>query len=150
MTESQFQIQVAKILDDLGWFWYHVPNEGKRNEVAGRNLKRKGMKAGVSDCMIGERWRMPDAWIETLEITDGPVLRYTRGHHGFVMHKNQVWSGKDFAMELKIWPNKRTVAQIAFHDCIIQRGGLAAVCYSVREVFEVLRLIEPLNGVYSP
>jgi hypothetical protein len=148
MTESQFQIQVAKILDDLGWFWYHVPNEGKRNEIVGRNLKRKGMKAGVSDCMIGERWRIPDSvgpWI-----WEGETKQRYEVEKGFILKATKAWSGKDFAVELKIWPNKRTKAQIAFHECIIQRGGLAAVCYTIPEVFEVLRLIEPLNGVYSP
>ncbi|MFA9375770.1 MAG: hypothetical protein ACERKZ_03340 [Lachnotalea sp.] len=37
---------------------YHVPNEGKRTKAAGANLKRQGMKAGVSDiclpCAVGE------------------------------------------------------------------------------------------------
>jgi hypothetical protein len=52
MTEDDLQKAVATYLDAVGLTWCHVPNEGKRNTVAGKRLKAKGMKAGVPDCLI--------------------------------------------------------------------------------------------------
>ena len=60
MRESQLQIAVASYLDRalmLGACWFHVPNEGKRSCVTGRNLKRQGLKKGVPDCVIIYRGR---------------------------------------------------------------------------------------------
>lgn len=50
--EDQLQQAVASYLDLRKLSWCHVPNEGKRNPKLGNKLKRKGMKAGVPDCLI--------------------------------------------------------------------------------------------------
>lgn len=52
MLEDQLQQAVAKYLDYCKLSWCHVPNEGKRNPKQGNKLNRKGMKAGVPDCLI--------------------------------------------------------------------------------------------------
>jgi len=51
-TESQIQRGVAAVLDRLGVCWCHVPNEGKRNKIAGSRLKAAGLKSGVPDILI--------------------------------------------------------------------------------------------------
>lgn len=51
-TEDQLQKAVARYLDALGLLWCHVPNEGKRNPVAGNIARQKGLKSGVPDCLI--------------------------------------------------------------------------------------------------
>ena len=58
--ESEAQAQAA-IFDWARWqqskhpalkSMYHAANEGKRSQAAGANLKRQGMKAGVSDICL--------------------------------------------------------------------------------------------------
>lgn len=51
-SEAEAQKKVATYLDFLGVLWTHVPNEGKRNIVAGSRLKQAGMKRGVPDVLI--------------------------------------------------------------------------------------------------
>ena len=51
-TERQLQCAVASVLDKLGVCWCHVPNEGKRDRIAGARLRAAGMKAGVPDILI--------------------------------------------------------------------------------------------------
>lgn len=56
-TEDQLQKTVAQYLDAVSgngcrFFWFHVPNGGRRNiRVAGK-LKSHGVKAGVWDCAL--------------------------------------------------------------------------------------------------
>ena len=52
--EDNFQISIAYYLNSLGLFWCHVANERKTSILAGAKLKRKGVLAGVSDCIIFE------------------------------------------------------------------------------------------------
>lgn len=52
MSEDSLQKSVAKLLDLHGLTWFHPPNEGKRNPVAGRLAKEKGLKSGVPDVII--------------------------------------------------------------------------------------------------
>jgi len=53
-TEAQIQRAVANVLDRLGVCWCHVPNEGKRNKIAGSMLRAAGLKSGVPDVLIFE------------------------------------------------------------------------------------------------
>lgn len=52
--ERGIQIAVAdhlRLRAKPGVVWFHVPN-APRNAVSGRNLKRMGMRAGVSDIIL--------------------------------------------------------------------------------------------------
>lgn len=54
MSEDAFQEAVTKYMA-LAYpriLYFHVPNEGQRNVVAGSKLKRKGLKRGIPDCII--------------------------------------------------------------------------------------------------
>lgn len=50
------------------------------------------------------------------------------------------------AMELKIYPNKPTPAQIEWLSDLSYRWWLAVVCYSMDEVVDALQYVEPING----
>ena len=54
-TEAQTQRAVANVLDRLNICWCHVPNEGKRDKIAGNMLRAAGLKAGVPDILIFTR-----------------------------------------------------------------------------------------------
>ena len=51
-TEAQVQRAVAMVMNRARMLWCHVPNEGKRNVVAGARLKAAGLKSGVPDILI--------------------------------------------------------------------------------------------------
>jgi hypothetical protein len=53
--ERHEQKVLAQYLDLKGLLWCHVPNEGKRGVIAGVELKRQGLKAGVPDVLIFDR-----------------------------------------------------------------------------------------------
>ena len=44
--------KLARTLRNLGLFWIHVPNEGKRTAIQGARLRNLGMLKGVSDFII--------------------------------------------------------------------------------------------------
>ena len=121
MTELKFQIAVARLLDTLGWQWCHVPNGMRSNPTAVKNAKLAGLKPGVPDVMIYERWKSAD-------ITTVAADRF------------------GVAIELKIGRNKVTKDQCAWLDALEQRGWKVATCRTLAEVQHVLRCVRPLNG----
>jgi len=52
--EANFQIAVARYLDLKKILWFHCPNGGSRNAREAANLKRQGVKRGISDVIILE------------------------------------------------------------------------------------------------
>jgi hypothetical protein len=58
--EDDLQIAVAQYLDLRGWLWTHVANESKAKVQYRVKAKRKGLKAGVPDCLIFEPWEKHD------------------------------------------------------------------------------------------
>lgn len=54
-TEAQIQRAVANVLDRLKVCWCHVPNEGKRNKIAGSMIRAAGLKSGFPDIVIFSR-----------------------------------------------------------------------------------------------
>lgn len=120
-AEDQLQIAVAELLDHLGWCWTHAPNEGRRSPVTGALLKRKGLKRGVPDVLIFERWRDVRASCDA------------------------VYRGFGIAIELKVGRNKTTKEQDHWLAELRRRGWLTAVCRSLDEVIDVCRAVLPLN-----
>ncbi len=161
MTEAQFQNRVKRILDQLGWFWWHTPNK-PRNAIAGHHLKQGGMKSGVSDCIIFEQWRIPEtvgAHLHTSKVAEYRLEKIQHGsseslesqpHYGKAWHYTGIYMGFGIAIELKIGRKVRSMEQVEFHERAIERCGLAVVCYTLDEVWQVLKFVLPKNGVFAP
>tara|TARA_R100000315_G_scaffold35184_1_gene14541 strand:+ start:4372 stop:4866 length:495 start_codon:yes stop_codon:yes gene_type:complete len=63
-TERQEQVRVAKLLDQLGLLWCHVPNEGhgrrgKEGAIRGARLRAEGLKSGVPDILVFDKNSRP-------------------------------------------------------------------------------------------
>lgn len=125
MTEEAFQRAVAMTLDAMGWLWCHVPNGGARDARTGAKLKGQGVKRGVPDVLIFERYD-------------------TRVHP--TINSNMDRIGKDVAIELKVGNNKPTTEQRAWLASLEERGALVAVCRNMDEVLAVLKHVRPMNG----
>jgi len=115
VTERALQEAVAELLDMLAWLWCHVPNEGKRSTYYGNALRRAGLKRGVPDVLIFERWERDNA-----------------GGHGI-------------AIELKTQLRKPTKEQQAWIEQLAARGWLCAVCHDLDSVCDLLRYVAPQN-----
>lgn len=50
-TEQAAYFEWAAYIPELRWA-FHIPNGGSRNKIEAANLKRQGVKAGVSDIFI--------------------------------------------------------------------------------------------------
>lgn len=78
-NEDTLQIYVKDLMDspraDPRVVWFHVPNESKATVRHRVNMKRRGVLAGVSDCLF----IMPSSWrciVLLLELKNG-----TKGRH---------------------------------------------------------------------
>ena len=116
MTEDALHRQVARLLDAVGWLWWHTPNGGRRDRIAAARLSGLGVRPGVPDILILEPWDC------------------------------EIRQGMGVAIELKVRPNRATPAQLAWIEAASLRGVLCAVCYSLDDVMDVLRSVRPLNG----
>jgi hypothetical protein len=115
--EDDLQITVAQYLDLQGWLWCHIPNGGVRNKREAAKLKQMGVKAGMPDVMIFERW--------TEEYHNGEDT-----FHGF-----------GIAIELKSPKDKLTNEQEEKLDELDRRGWLTAVCRTINEVTTVCEAV---------
>jgi len=65
--EHDIQAQILRHLETRGhrhWYWFAIPNAGKRSLRMGARMKREGMKAGVADlCFLCPRGVC--CWMET-------------------------------------------------------------------------------------
>jgi hypothetical protein len=124
MTEEAFQRAVAMTLDAMGWLWCHVPNGGARDARTGAKLKGQGVRRGVPDVMVFERWA------RTYSGPDTPICD----------------DGFGVAIELKAGRRKPTGPQKAWMDGLRERGWMVDVCRTMDEVLDVLRHVRPMNG----
>ena len=116
--EDKLQRAVAELLDHLGWLWWHTPNSAIRRGQSHSNVISLGVKRGVPDVLIFERWH-------------DPRLEHTIGF--------------GVAIELKVGKNTTTKEQDQMLAELRRRGWLTAVCRSLDEVIEVCRWVLPLN-----
>ena len=86
-----------------------VPNGGQRHKAVAAKLKAEGVKAGVPDILVFE-------WAP-------------RAHAG-------MYCG--LAIEMKVKPNKPTLAQVAWMDALKRRGWSCVVVYSADEAWAAL------------
>ena len=114
--ESQLQRAVARVLDASGLLWCHVPNGGQRHPAVAKKLKAEGVKRGVPDVLVFEVCR---GSASDLSFCDG------------------------LALELKVGRNKPTAAQVEWHERLRKNGWRVEVCYTLDEVFGILRECYP-------
>lgn len=115
-SESQLQRAVARVLDASGLLWCHVPNGGQRHPAVAKKLKAEGVKAGVPDVLVFEECR--GGYMDRT-FCDG------------------------LALELKVGRNKPTAAQVEWHERLRKSGWRVEVCYTLDEVFGILRECYP-------
>lgn len=107
--EDDLQMSFTKLLDLTDLTWFHIENERKCTPWQGAKRKRKGVKAGVLDNFI----------LDT------------------VCFDNETYKG--LWIELKIWPNKLSPAQVVWSQKIRKCGYLVYLCYTIDEVINILR-----------
>jgi hypothetical protein len=122
MTEEELHRMTAELLDALGWLYCHVPNGGYRRPAEAARFKGLGVRAGVPDLMIFERYK----W------------------------KN--FTGIGIALELKSPTGKGRISpeQEAWLKSLDDRGWLVSVCSSWEQVLRVLSRCTPHNGRLLP
>jgi len=114
--EDALQKAVAELLDTLGWWWWHTPNGGARSKAEAGKFKAMGVKAGVADIIIAERW--------------------SAGNDG----------GPAVAIELKGPKGRLQKTQKEWLAEAQHRKWLVAVCRTVDEVLDVIHFVQPMNG----
>lgn len=120
MSEHDLQRAVAQYLDLVGVLWCHVPNGArlggrKGAAVTASRLKAEGLKAGVPDVLIFERWREQSVF---------PALDPLREGHGV-------------AIELKAGRGRLRPAQAVWLTSLAFRGWYISVCRSTTEVVDL-------------
>ena len=105
--EDNFQRSAAKFLDSLKVLWSHVANE--------RSTKTRQSKKGV--------WYSPE----------GSKMKLAGVKRGFpdIMIYEPRLDYHGFFAELKVWPNKATTEQQAWHFSLLTRGWRGGVYYSL-------------------
>ena len=111
--EDDLQRVVAKYLDRMGWLWCHVPNGGSRRRIEAAILKGLGVKRGVPDILIFERW------------------------------SSEKGTGHGVAIELKSARGRVREEQNDWLIALAARGWQSRVCRTLDEVIEVCELVDP-------
>jgi hypothetical protein len=119
--EDDLQIAVAQYLDLQGWLWCHCPNGarmgGKNPRMTGAIMKGFGLKRGVPDILIFERWAKYNDDEKELE------------------------TGFGIAVELKSPRGQITIEQVEWLSALRARGWLAIICRTINEVVAVCEAV---------
>lgn len=126
--EDDLQRAVAQMLDSLGWLWWHTPNGGWRSKIEASRFKSLGVKPGVADIIIAERWVCPDHHGLECELCDG------------------IGMAQVLAIELKTKRGRVTEYQRAWLCAARLRGWATFVCRDIDEVASIIRGVQPYSG----
>jgi hypothetical protein len=80
--EQSFQIALVKLIElnlAPGWFFFHVPNGGKRSRTEAGIFKAMGVKAGVDDLIFIQRGGL--VYLLELKRPDGSRTKAQREFH---------------------------------------------------------------------
>lgn len=130
--EDDLQIAVADWLDLQGWRWFHPANERKTSKAVGAKLKRKGVKRGVPDVMIFERW--------TDEYYDGENTFHGSGI-AIELKCPHIKPGTDPRYPNGVTKTYPTPEQKQWLADLKARGWLTAVCRTINEVTTVCEAV---------
>jgi len=111
--EDDLQRAVAEYLDLQGWLWWHTPNGGRRDKREAARFRRLGVRPGVPDVLIFERWQ------------DGEE------------------QGFGVAIELKAGKGRLSPEQFRTLAELDRRGWWAAVAWTLDEVIEICSRVTP-------
>jgi hypothetical protein len=122
MDEDELHRMACELLDSLGWRYCHCPNGGYRRTAEAKKFTALGVKPGVPDLLIFERYQ----WEHS--------------------------TGSGIAIELKSPTGKGRVSpeQEAWLAALDARGWLVSVCQTWEQVLRVLQRCRPLNGRRMP
>ena len=134
--EDDFQRSVALLLNSANWLWWHTPNGGRRWKLEAKRFKAMGVKPGVPDILIFERWFCPCLDQEHDPTNQGSCDVCAGFYKGFGV-----------ALELKAGKNRVTPAQQQVLTDLQRRGWLCGVCWNMGQVARLLRCVRPVNGV---
>lgn len=124
--EDELQRAVAQYLNLQRWRWFHYPSGarmgGKNPAVTAGIMKGFGLKRGVPDVMIFERWS------KAKKTEFNPIQPI--GPSGFGV-----------ALELKSPRGQLTVEQADWLEALKERGWLVKVCRNINEVIAVCEAV---------
>ena len=95
----------------------HVPNGGQRNAIVAAKLKAQGTVPGFPDIMVFN----PEGL--------------------YALSAREGWGDRKvgLALELKVWPNKPTEAQLSIHDLLRKAAWKVVVAYGIGEVEQAVK-----------
>ena len=132
--EDDLQRAVAKLLDGLGWLWFHPPNGGRRGKVQAARLKAMGVKPGVPDVLILEPWSLALAARSNARPPARLQFRHLKS------------PPRGVAIELKSPGGRPTPDPRIWLTALAERGWLCAVCRDLDQAIGVLSCVQPTNG----
>jgi hypothetical protein len=121
--EDELTFVVAEYLDLKGWLYTHFPAGEYRPVRTGAKLKRMGLKRGVPDMLIFERW-----------------AEYDRKDERFIL-LDEVPHGFGVVIELKSPKGRPTKEQTGWLAALKKRGWSVHVCRTIDEVVEATNSI---------
>jgi hypothetical protein len=127
--EDQLTFATAEYLDLKGWLYTHFPAGEYRPKRTGAKLKRMGLKRGVPDFLIFERWVDCNADDEEC---DGcrPLIHCAMRN-----------SGNGVALELKSPTGRLTKEQKIWIGQMRQHGWAVHVCRTIHDVMDATACI---------
>ena len=121
-AEDILEKAAASYLDRQGWRYCHVANERETSPRQGGQLKAKGVKRGVPDLLIFEKWTDPE-----VDKLSSWADRYKSGH--------------GVAIELKVHGRQPEPEQLEWLDALERFGWKTAVCRDLDEVKAICAMI---------
>ena len=84
LSEHAESVTMNQVLDEMGIWFCHVPNEGKRSPTAAGILKAAGMKSGVPDFLIFD-------YVPNFPEARGVAIEMKRKKGGVVSENQKKW-----------------------------------------------------------
>jgi hypothetical protein len=137
--EDELAFAVAEYLDLKGWLYTHFPAGEYRPKRTGAKLKRMGLKRGVPDMLIFERWNYGACCDSCTGADDVCYELAGEACESYQMRDDQY--GRGVAIELKSPKGRPTKEQTEWLAALKNRGWSVHVCRTIDGVIEACRVI---------